>query len=170
MKNHCQICGREIKAVVGRDEGSTRIGAPSRTHTIAHHGYRRPWGQGWQTSSCFGAKWRPYEAACDALPPYISMLEGFAETQATALRRIWAEPPVTLTYQRNQGPWKPASSVEVPRPEGFSPDAPTNYIPGSYVTLYRAEVSSHESHLRSAAQELKRAWGRLQDWRAPPPG
>lgn len=53
---HCQICEREIKAKSG---------------LIAHHGYTRPHAQGWQTPSCMGARYRPYEVACDRLPAAI---------------------------------------------------------------------------------------------------
>lgn len=48
----CQICGRRIFAEVGK---------------IAHHGYERPYGMGWQSASCEGARHLPFEASRDAL-------------------------------------------------------------------------------------------------------
>ncbi len=57
MITHCQVCGRAIKTVVGRDSGAPAT-APL-THVIAAHGFRRPWQQHYQTASCFGARWRP---------------------------------------------------------------------------------------------------------------
>lgn len=52
----CQICGRSIKAKNG---------------SIAHHGYRRP-GEGWQTSSCMGARYAPLEVSYDVLEPHVA--------------------------------------------------------------------------------------------------
>ena len=56
---HCQVCGRAIKTVAGRNYAREED-ATGRTvaERIAHHGYRRP-RHGWQTTSCFGARWRP---------------------------------------------------------------------------------------------------------------
>lgn len=47
----CQCCARKYLANTG---------------TIAHHAYERP-GQGWQTASCMGAKYPPFEASRDRL-------------------------------------------------------------------------------------------------------
>lgn len=47
----CQCCGIRYLANTG---------------TIAHHAYERP-GQGWQTASCMGAKYPPFEASRDRL-------------------------------------------------------------------------------------------------------
>src|SRR4051812_8673701 len=54
----CQCCGRRIFAETG---------------TIAHHGYQRP-GEGWQTSSCYGAKELPFEVSRDRLGQMIKDL------------------------------------------------------------------------------------------------
>lgn len=59
---HCQICERDIYA-------------NNKRGLIAHHGYRRP-GYGEQTSSCFGARWQPYEESCSAIPPYMAIVDG----------------------------------------------------------------------------------------------
>lgn len=55
----CQCCGGDVAVVSGK---------------VAHHGYKRP-GYGWQTSSCSGARHRPYEQAHDALDRLIAALE-----------------------------------------------------------------------------------------------
>jgi hypothetical protein len=47
----CQICGRAIHAAAG---------------LIAHHGYERP-GDGFQTDSCAGARYEPYEISRDRI-------------------------------------------------------------------------------------------------------
>lgn len=54
----CQICGRPIQ---------------SNTGLIAHHGYTRP-GEGWQTSSCRGARHLPFEVSRDELVKHIASL------------------------------------------------------------------------------------------------
>jgi len=64
----CQCCGRQIEAKRGN---------------IAHHGYQRP-GQGWQTSSCIGAMFPPFQVSRDRLgylidqviKPYVVRCEG----------------------------------------------------------------------------------------------
>ena len=55
----CQICGRSIKLVCGR---------------IAHHGYRRPYGAGFQSQSCYGARVLSYEQSRDRIPSFIDCL------------------------------------------------------------------------------------------------
>lgn len=57
---HCQICKRDIYA-------------NNKRGLIAHHGYKRP-GYGEQTSSCYGARWQPYEESRSAIPPYIDIV------------------------------------------------------------------------------------------------
>lgn len=47
----CQCCARKFLANLG---------------TVAHHGYERP-GTGWQTASCMGAKYLPFEVDRDKL-------------------------------------------------------------------------------------------------------
>lgn len=47
----CQCCGRRYLANTG---------------VIAHHAYRRP-GDGWQTPSCMGARYAPFEQSRDRL-------------------------------------------------------------------------------------------------------
>jgi len=79
---HCQICGRAILANTG---------------VIAHHGYKRP-GDGWQTSSCFGARYRPYEIACDALPDAIKAATLYRDGKVAHLNRLINEPPAEMKY------------------------------------------------------------------------
>lgn len=45
----CQVCARQIGAASG---------------VIAHHGYKRP-SEGWQTTSCMGAREVPYSESCE---------------------------------------------------------------------------------------------------------
>lgn len=54
----CQCCGGKYLANRGR---------------VAHHGYQRP-GTGWQTRSCIGATYLPFEVSRDRLADAITML------------------------------------------------------------------------------------------------
>jgi hypothetical protein len=151
MTTTCQICGREIKAKKG---------------IIAHHGYQRP-GQGWQTSSCFGARWRPYEVACDALPPAIESCERFIAMQEVALAALITSPPATMSYNKNaRKSWLPSGNVDVPKPENFDHSNP-DYSPNSYWHLYNSQKEGHESHIKMASYQLADLKKRLADWKAP---
>jgi hypothetical protein len=97
----CQICAREIQAKSGR---------------IAHHGYRRP-GHGWQTASCFGAKYRPYEVACDAIAAGIAACERFIARNDERVADLFAAPPADYVEKNAWGVVKRT----VIRPEGFDP-------------------------------------------------
>jgi hypothetical protein len=70
----CQICAREIKAKSG---------------IIAHHGYKRP-GQGWQTSSCIGARNLPYEKSRDVIIQAIRIVQRFIENQKHIIEQVKA--------------------------------------------------------------------------------
>lgn len=91
----CQCCGRDILAETG---------------TIAHHGYERPAGMGFQTASCYGAKELPFEVSRDALGRYIADLEAYVIRQDALRSRIQAESQdITFTYADRSGctqPWQ----------------------------------------------------------------
>lgn len=67
----CQVCGRKILARQG---------------SIAHHGYTRP-GSGWQTGSCPGAKYSPFENHKDRL----AAIRNAQAERATFLRDLAQE-------------------------------------------------------------------------------
>lgn len=82
----CQICARAIKANTG---------------VIAHHGYQRP-GYGWQTASCFGAQYKPYEESRDAILICIESYKVSAEQQTNYAADLMANPPAQITqYARS---------------------------------------------------------------------
>jgi hypothetical protein len=85
---HCQICGRAILANTGH---------------IALHGYTRP-GQGWQTSSCHGAKKPPFEVSRDAIGTLIVSLQAWLAREIEDRGKAEAETiPIVLTYgERNR--------------------------------------------------------------------
>ena len=71
----CQCCGRQIFAQTG---------------TIAHHGYERP-GYGWQTASCMGAKYLPFEVSRNRLADLILSLQQMIDDTANVIVKIKAE-------------------------------------------------------------------------------
>jgi hypothetical protein len=71
----CQCCGRQIFAQRGK---------------IAHHGYERP-GYGWQTASCMGALYLPFEVARERLADLIVSLKGMIDDSTNHLIAISAE-------------------------------------------------------------------------------
>jgi len=68
----CQICGRAIKAKNG---------------IIAHHGYTRP-GDGWQTTSCIGARELPYEKSRDVIPRSLTEMTNYIKLQEAIIVEV----------------------------------------------------------------------------------
>lgn len=71
----CQCCGGSYLAKLG---------------TIAHHGYQRP-GTGWQTASCMGAKFVPFENGHARLDQLIATLEGRMKDLKKAVKETQEE-------------------------------------------------------------------------------
>jgi hypothetical protein len=151
----CQICERQILANTG---------------LIAHHGYQRPdRGSGWQTASCFGARYRPYEVACDALPPAIKSLAAYIEGQEAALAKWFAQPPAGIE-------WRPDSDYDrrfpctVLRPMAFDPAKdPAAYRERSYESLYFGRKHRIEQNIKYGKSDHARLVKRLAAWKAPEP-
>lgn len=170
IDTHCQICGRTIRTVVGY--GSTGAAntdmAAGRTDRIAHHGFQRPHQQGWQSGSCFGARWRPYEVASDALPSAIKSTESYIAHQQIGLAKFMLEPPAKLQYTSRRS-FK-SETVDVPRPEGFKfdPDRKSHQmIIHSYEHLYLNQRVGYLSNIRQAEMALAAMQKRLAEWKAP---
>lgn len=171
---HCQICGRAIRTVVGYGStGATDTDmAAGRTDRIAHHGYQRPYKQGWQTGSCFGARWRPYEVACDALPPAIKGVESYIANQQTGLAKFMLEPPAKLQYDKSRGGFRGKSEmIDVPKPDGFVFDENKKSFQmtdrHSYEALYLGQRAGYLSNIKLAEMDLAAMQKRLADWVAP---
>jgi hypothetical protein len=104
----CQICGRPIKA---------------KNNIIAHHGYKRPdRGSGWQTASCAGARFQPYEISCDRLPPTIQYIKVHIARVESRLEEHINNPPKILMVNKGFS-WN-KNLVEVSLPESFDPKNP----------------------------------------------
>jgi hypothetical protein len=149
----CQICGRAIKAKNG---------------VIAHHGYRRPHPYH-QTSSCYGARYRPYEVAHDALDSYIVLLEGWLVTAQSALDIYQRNPPASITHQRYDA-WgiKRGEPQTYNLPVGFdSLTRPGSWRPRTYEAHYWTSCGEKVNYVSSLTEELSFCRERRAAWRAP---
>lgn len=167
----CQICGRPIFAEVG---------------LIAHHGYERPAGAGWQTESCFGARALPYEADREQLGVWIVSCREAERRAAAYLEKVkkekvkfiveWSGEP----YDYVRCEW-PKRSVEVTRAT-FAAVAAANpemmakrrgkrnpktwsYTPLTFNDVKAAEVEEAKGKLDFWAGELLRQAYRWYEWR-----
>lgn len=150
----CQVCARPIQAKTGK---------------IAHHGYKRP-GQGWQTASCFGARYRPYEVASDALPLVIEHIKTWIASTTGALANLEAEPPESFTVhpkilwqgQPNREPYT------VTRPAGFVVEAEEPHeagMPRTYEAAFYSQRREFRNNIETAKRELPFLQKRLADWK-----
>lgn len=159
----CQCCARKYLANLG---------------TIAHHGYERP-GFGWQTASCMGAKWRPFEVDRGRLGDLIRILE----EQRTRMRQSRAEAkaekfPITRSYEkRNPENWRKPIKVEVKLTRSnFEAEQKAHPDLRLYVAdfdaLKAADLSFRDSQIASISGEIARqikryeTWVKTHDWHA----
>jgi hypothetical protein len=80
----CQICGGKYLAEKG---------------LIAHHGYQRP-GWGYQTASCYGARYLPFQESRDRLGEWIERLESMLVDAEKELKFVKTSPELVLTGTR----------------------------------------------------------------------
>jgi hypothetical protein len=147
----CQVCGRQIKAASG---------------LIAHHGYNRP-GYGWQTASCPGARYLPYEQSCDRLKEIIEDIKRFVSREQEAQADFLANPPTSITVYERVSAWKSDEKREYERPRTFDPNNYYGSIPRTYENAYRNRKYSYESTIKAAKSDLATMQKRLTEWKAP---
>jgi hypothetical protein len=150
----CQICGRAIKANTG---------------LIAHHGYKRPYEQHYQTRSCFGARYAPYEVAHDALDAYEPLLIGWLDDARRRLREWMDSPPDTIVFQPRNAYGPRGEPVTLTRPESF--DAARNLAQGAYRSrTYECEHShlarQYQQNVGGLTDDLKFVRERRAAWKA----
>lgn len=149
----CQICGRDIKANTG---------------VIAHHGYQRPdRGSGWQTASCFGARHKPYEVACDAIPLAIGRAKAWLTHAQESLAKLIGDPPPTITYYvRKKGVyWGDATEPVVAiKPEDFNSKG---WLFGrdNYTLEFVKHKNELEYGIRNTLDNIAYLEKRLADWK-----
>ena len=148
----CQICGRPILAKTGK---------------IAHHGYKRP-DSGWQTSSCKGARYLPYEQSSDRIPEVIAYIESYLAQMSAALKDFMTNPPEILIYEKYRGAWSKREPIEVARPADFDPNN-SHYsgISGSYSVLFHDRKRRTETDMKNARESIAYLKDRLAKWTAP---
>lgn len=115
-KGTCQICGGMYKI--------------NPNGILAHHGFKRP-GWGFQTASCMGARYEPYEVSRDRIPAVIEMFESSIARMEEHIEKLLANPPDTLEYH-NGGAWS-KQTQSVHRPNDF---VPTRKMPYSFADKY----------------------------------
>lgn len=152
----CQICGRAILAKTGR---------------IAHHGYKRP-GNGWQTSSCYGARHLPYEVARDAIQSAITHCQGFIASTETRIADILAAPPVEIKDEQRDAYGRVRHSYTLALPEGFNPHgaSPGSYRPGGhghYECLFHRRLRDWRAQVEAAHADIDFMTARYDAWVAP---
>jgi hypothetical protein len=156
MKNHCQICAREIKANTG---------------LIAHHGYQRP-GSGWQTASCDGAKQLPYEVSRDYIPVVIERYKMAAANQEALADEMLRTPAATITRHHMSGfTGKETHTTDFTKPDGFDPYAAVNsgarsFSFSTYENEFVKQYEMHRSYQKDILATIEFLQKRYDDWRA----
>lgn len=148
-KTTCQVCGREIKANTG---------------LIAHHGYKRSWG--WQTPSCEGARYVPYEVSCERLREVAGMVKRFITSEEEGLAAFLATPPPTITVEERRSSYVSAKEVTYTKPENFDKDRYYSCIPRTYENAYSQKISIYERTIKAAKMDFATMEKRLQNWTA----
>lgn len=148
IKNTCQICAREIKAKNG---------------IIAHHGFKRP-GGGWQTQSCYGARYLPYEVSCDRIPDVIEIVKNYIKNQEEWVVEFLKNPPDELRRERHWGEY-----VTYTRPENFNTKEALNRGGYSGDQMYDLEFTERlhrtEREIKQAKRDLQTLEERLVNWK-----
>jgi len=150
----CQICGRAIKAKKG---------------LIAHHGYSRP-GYGWQTASCPGAQYLPYEVSHGRLDGVIlTIVNDWLPDALKAVDDLWSNPPETLKWRDRGYGNQRGQQYEAGRPEGFDRDYALRTYggKGTYNGIYTRRMGEAKAHAQGMAQMLESLKERRAAWIAP---
>lgn len=171
----CQCCARQIFAETG---------------TIAHHGYERP-GWGYQTASCMGAKFLPFEVSRDRLGDLIVMLKDRRDSAIAARAAAEAEEhPVRLSYTNYNAPrvMVPGKRDEYPTVtldftrENFTAlveqnsgraeakvfdtwDAQRMIDDGGFDKIKATDLAARDRQIKSIRDHLKECEKRFKDWK-----
>lgn len=149
---HCQICARDIKANTG---------------TIAHHGYQRP-GNGYQTSSCLGAKFLPYEQSRDRIPQVRDIYKGYLEFNKERLKDTLNNPPAELTETMRYSFHEPQTYT---RPENFNKEKAmaqgsfSHTNDDMYAMEYRRLVKNIRQNIAGLTHEIDFLQERYDNWK-----
>jgi hypothetical protein len=149
----CQLCARAQKAKRG---------------WIAHHGYAQPDGQGYRDGPCPGSRGRPYEHACDLIPPAVKTAQAALKGMRARLAQLRKEPPPLLTRTVEEKDKLPVTH-RYPRPEGFTlkakyeKDTPA----AGYLQEYTGLLAHAERQISAKKQYIDFLTKRLAEWVPP---
>jgi hypothetical protein len=149
IKGTCQVCGRRIGAKIG---------------TVAHHGYRRP-GYGWQTDSCAGAQYVPYEQSCERLAEVVKDVEGYIAATQKLLTELLISPPETISMWVKFGSYGAGKQETYDKPEGFGEVSYKGSTrPHTYADLYSTKLYGYKRDIAGSEETLARMKKRVQEW------
>lgn len=143
----CQVCGKHYQAANG---------------VIAHHGYQRP-GDGWQTSSCAGARVEPFEVSKDRLVKTISSVIFLIESKEATLQEWTSCPPAVIARSEQRSVYSAPVEKTYNRPEDFRPGYGSS-IPNTYANAYRDITSDLEHTIKAAKGQLEYMQQRESSW------
>lgn len=147
-RKECQICARKIMANTG---------------TIAHHGYERP-GDGWQTESCMGAKYLPYEESRDRIPAVLDAYKQIAIDWEARLADFKVNPPQEITHAYVSpftGKRDKKYDESYAQPEGFTAEASLKIErPSFHNQPYEREFNSQVANMERNIKDIKQT----RDW------
>lgn len=147
-KGTCQICGGMYKI--------------NPNGILAHHGFKRP-GWGFQTASCMGARYEPYEVSRDRIPPVIEMFEASIARSEEHIEHLLANPPEMLEY-RDGGAWSKQTQT-VYRPDDF---VPTRKMPYSFADKYGMAfydiIKQNEGSIKVGRMMIDEMQQRYDNW------
>jgi hypothetical protein len=152
----CQICSRPIHAAHG---------------VIAHHGYIRPSQMpGYQSDSCYGARFAPFEESRDRLGWYISKI---AEPNLALNRAARADldlpgalvpGPEYVTDERGLDGKRKRKVMRVgPDWDGMRPDGRRDAY--SYADYLRFAIANADQDVRLAEIHLREQQRRFDEWK-----
>ncbi|MCK1668606.1 hypothetical protein [Bradyrhizobium sp. 153] len=157
----CQCCGKKFLANTG---------------TIAHHGYQRP-GGGWQTASCSGAKFAPFEVSRDRLGGLIKGLKKWKADAVKARASVEAEEaPVRITftdYAEKADAWgrRPEKAADVTR-ETFAAIRAENEVSlrlyswaHDFDSIKKRDLKDRAADIKNVTAEIEAQQARFDGWK-----
>ncbi len=114
--------------------------------TMAHHGYQRP-GQGWQTASCPGIRFKPLEVSSEGLQWLVETMKARLVGLRHAMDNQATHPEYLMAKRTHSGPLEKISRDDPLWPRAFS--------------RHIAEVESDAHQLTHALPGLEK---KLADW------
>lgn len=155
----CQCCGKLYLANLG---------------TVAHHGYERP-GEGYQTESCMGAKYLPFEVARARLAVLIGSLKEREGRRLASRQGVQDEVlPITLTFPDHDAPRRafgkrPTRSVDVTR-DTFEAARQQHLIAflsntwGDFASVKANVLASRDREIAGVRAEITAQQARYDGW------